>query len=123
MSAAESSAIAHIEVWFIRRGVPHFIEDYSATQDVFTRALPTLSLVFVFEMFGTLNFEWPLWANLLVLPVGFGALIGAWAVLNRARGRRRLQLPDDLGLAELATFVFVPICCRWSSVVGSSRRR
>lgn len=108
MSTTESSAIAHIEVWFIRRGVPHFIEDYSATQDVFTRALPALSLVFLFEMFGALNFDWPLLANLLVLPAGFAALIGAWAAVNRARGRRPLQLPDELGPAELVTFVLAP---------------
>lgn len=100
--------MAHIEVWFIRRGVPHFIEDYSATQDVFTRAVPALSLVFLFEIFGALNLDWALWVNLLVLPAAFAALLGAWVLVNRARGRRSLQRPDDLGAVELATFVLVP---------------
>jgi len=103
-----ADTITHLETWFIRRGVPHFIEDYSATQDVFTRALPALSLVFVFEMFGALNFDWELWANVLALLAGLVALIGAWALVNRARGRRPLQLPDELGPVELATFVLVP---------------
>jgi hypothetical protein len=80
-------------VWFIRRGVPHFIEDYSATRDVFTRALPALSLVFVFEMFGALNFYWPLLANLLALPVAFAALIGAWTLVIGPGDGERCSCP------------------------------
>ena len=34
-----------VERWFIRRGLPHFIHNYNAAEDVFTRALPILSLV------------------------------------------------------------------------------
>jgi hypothetical protein len=30
------------EKWFVRRGVPHFISNYSATEDVFRRVLPVL---------------------------------------------------------------------------------
>ena len=97
-----------IERWFVSRGVPHFIDGYSATRDVFTRALPVLTLIFLFEMFGAINLDWPVWANVLVLPAGFGVLLAAWALVNRSRGRRALQRPDDLGLAELATFVLAP---------------
>ena len=38
---------ARIEKWFVRRGVPHFIHNYSATEDVFTRALPVLIFWFL----------------------------------------------------------------------------
>ena len=39
------------EKWFIRRGLPMFVEDYSAGRDVWTRALPALATLFVLELF------------------------------------------------------------------------
>lgn len=105
---ARAPETTRIEVWFVRRGVPHFIEGYSATRDVFTRALPALTLVFLFEMAGALNFDWALWVNALVLPAAFAGLVGTWALVNRARGRRPLHPPNDLGPVELATFVLAP---------------
>ena len=41
---------ARVERWFIRQGIPHFIHRYSAGQDVLTRAVPVLSLVFLGEL-------------------------------------------------------------------------
>ena len=32
------NSIEAIEAWFRRRGLPHFIEDYSARRDILTRA-------------------------------------------------------------------------------------
>jgi hypothetical protein len=43
---------------FRRAGLPLFIENYSATGDVFTRALPFLALVFVALVFGAVNLRW-----------------------------------------------------------------
>lgn len=108
LASTETEALRQIEDWFVSRGVPHFIASYSATEDVFTRSLPVLTLIFVAEMFGAVNLDWPVWANALVLPAGFGVLVGAWAAANRLRGRRALQRPDDVGLPELATFVLAP---------------
>ena len=34
-------------------------EDYSATEDVFTRAIPFLDVVFVVEILGAINLDWP----------------------------------------------------------------
>ena len=34
---AEDAVVASTERWFRRRGLPHFISDYSATQDIWTR--------------------------------------------------------------------------------------
>jgi len=96
------------EQWFLARGTPHFIEGYRASEDVFTRALPLFSLVFVLEVVGAANLEWPWWQNLLALAGGFGVLFGGWAVVNRLRGRPALQRPDDVGVLELAAFVVVP---------------
>ena len=43
---------------FRRAGLPNLIEGYSATEDVFTHALPFLTLVFVVEMLGAINLDW-----------------------------------------------------------------
>ena len=39
-----------VEQWFMRRGIPHFIEGYAAGTDILTRAAPVLALVFVIEV-------------------------------------------------------------------------
>jgi hypothetical protein len=62
----DAAAVEEVERWFLSRGLPHFIEDYSASRDVFTRALPALILVLLLEMLGALNFAWPWWLNLVV---------------------------------------------------------
>jgi len=104
---SEGAARADIERWFVRRGIPHFIEDYSATRDIFTRAAPLLSFVFLAEMFGALNFEsW--WANTLAVTGAFALLVGMWALVNRWRGRPLLARPDSTGAIELAVFILVP---------------
>ena len=96
------------ERWFIRRGVPHFIHDYSATEDVLTRTLPFLVLVFLLEVVGAVNEGWPLWANVLSALGGLALLIGGWTLANRLRGRPSLTRPDRVAGPEVAVFVLVP---------------
>jgi hypothetical protein len=97
-----------VERWFIHRGTPHFIDDYSATRDVFTRALPALTLVFLFELAGALNADWRWWQNVLAAGGGLLLLIGTWIVANRARGMPALQRPARVGRTELTIFVLAP---------------
>lgn len=101
-------ALGEIEDWFVARGVPHLIDGYSATRDVLTRSVPVLSLIFVAEVLGATELEWPWWANLLGLLGGLGALLGIWAGFNKLRARPLLARPDDVGAAELAVFVIAP---------------
>jgi len=91
-----------------RAGLPLLIEDYSAYEDIFTRAVPLLALVFGFELLGALKLDWPLWANVLSLAGGLAVLLGSLAIVNRRRGRRAMSVPDRVGPAELAGFVFIP---------------
>jgi hypothetical protein len=95
------------ERWFVRRGVPHFIQDYSAATDIFTRAAPFLTFIFLIEVFAALNFEaW--WANTLAVIGAFGLIVGVWAQINRWRGRPALQRPSSIGSVELSAFILVP---------------
>lgn len=106
--AGDGAAITATEHWFLERGIPHFIEHYRAREDVFTRALPVLTLVFLVELLGAANLEWAWWINLGALVAGVAIAVGLWAVVNRLRGRRWSQLPDAMGPVELTAFVLIP---------------
>lgn len=110
MSAAEriDNDIERVERWFIDRGLPHFIADYSASRDVLTRAVPILSLIFLIEVLGALNLEWPWWANVASVAGGVALLVGAWAAVNAAARRPALARPQRLGAPEVAVFVAGP---------------
>jgi hypothetical protein len=104
----DTSAVARVERWFVSRGLPHFTAGYSASRDVFTRALPVLTLILVFELVGVLNFAWAWWVNVLVAAASFAALLAVWAAVNRARQRRPFTRPDRVGPTELGVFVLLP---------------
>ncbi|MSO40731.1 MAG: hypothetical protein EXQ70_02320 [Solirubrobacterales bacterium] len=93
---------------FRRAGLPLFSEDYSAAEDIFNRAAPLLGLVFLGEMLGAGNLDWPWWRNLLAITAGLAILLGAIALVNRARGRPASAIPQRLGKTELAGFVLIP---------------
>ena len=97
-----------VERWFVRQGLPHFIDDYSAARDILTRALPVLTLIFILEMFNGLNLEWEWWANVLALLASLAILVGAWAAINVSRGRPRLARPESVGPIEIGAFILVP---------------
>ncbi len=96
------------ERWFVRRGLPHFIADYSATRDIFTRASGFLIVVFVIELLNALNEQFRWWQNLLALVGAVGIAALGLVGVNRVRGRRPFQRPDTIGTVELAAFVVVP---------------
>jgi small neutral amino acid transporter SnatA (MarC family) len=97
-----------LESRFRRDGLPLFIEDRSAREDVWTRAAPVLALVFIGEMLGAGQLDWPLSANVAAALGGLAILLGAFGILNLARGRRFWSLPEHVGNLELAVFLVVP---------------
>lgn len=96
------------ERWFIRQGLPHFIDDYSVTGDVLTRALPFLLLVFVLEAFNTFSDTRHGWAEVAPFFAGLIVLVATAVLVNRLRGRRPFQRPDRVGGVEIAVFLLVP---------------
>ena len=93
---------------FRRAGLPLLIEDYSAAEDIFNRAAPLLALVFIAEMLGAIDLDWTLLENLGAALAGLGILLGAFAVVNRLRGRPLLAVPETVGAPELVSFVVLP---------------
>ena len=106
--AEDRRVIERTERWFVSQGLPHFIADYSATEDIFTRALPLLTLIFVIEVAGAVNVDWVWWANLSAVAGGIAILVGGLVVVNKARGRPALARPDTIGPLEIAVFVLAP---------------
>jgi hypothetical protein len=100
--------LAAYERRFRHAGLPLFIEDYSAREDVFTRAAPFLTLVFLGEMLGAIQLDWSLWANVAAALGGLVVLLAAFGVVNRLRGRPFWAFPEDVGRVELAAFVLLP---------------
>ena len=77
----DRATVVATERWLIARGTPHLIEGYNATEDVFTRALPLFTIVFLLELSVALSSEWTWWQNLL-------AAVGAFALAARGVGAR-----------------------------------
>ena len=100
--------LAAYERRFRRDGLPLFIEDRSAREDVWTRAAPLLALVFIAEMLGAIQLDWPVLVNVGAALGGLAILLGAFGLLNLVRGRRFWSLPQHVGNLELALFLVVP---------------
>jgi hypothetical protein len=101
--------IVDIERWFVRRGVPHFIDDYAATTDIWTRSLPMLIIAYVALGLNALNLhDWSWQRNVLASMAVIALLALAWVITNRARGRALFARPDVVGAPELAVFVIGP---------------
>src|SRR3954469_24112411 len=89
-------------------GLPLLIEDYSASEDIFTRVAPQLAFIAFLEVFGAVDLSWPWWANVATVLGALALLLGVLALRNRARGRPPLAIPERVGAVELAIFVLVP---------------
>ena len=115
--------IRELERGFRSAGLPLLTEDYSATEDVFTRAIPLLAVVFVLEILGAINLDWP------------GGPERPRAARRRGPGPRRVRPAQRLARPAGSSRSRAssaspssrrsscsPWCCR-SSSVGSSRAR
>jgi hypothetical protein len=106
----DADTLAAVERWFRSRGIPHFIDQYSASRDVFTRVLAPLTAILMLELVTALDASWPWWLNLGVAAASLGAVITVWAVVNLARKRPALARPNRVGSTELTIFVLlVPV--------------
>src|SRR3546814_20349373 len=84
---ATDEQLRDVERWFTARGTPHLIEGYSAAEDVFTRALPVLTLVLLLDVGGALNADFRRWPNVLAAAGGLAMLLGLWASVSSEERR------------------------------------
>jgi hypothetical protein len=96
------------ERWFLGRGLPHLIEGYRASEDVFTRSVGVLSFIALVEVVNAVRLEWRWWQNTLALLGGATLLVGLYLAVNLLRGRTAWQRPNTVGPVELGLFVVLP---------------
>lgn len=96
------------EKWLRSQGLPHLIEDYNAKSDILTRTTPFLALVFLSEISFAFGDRFSGWAQSGVVVLFMIIFLGAAVLVNWLRGRRLIQLPDDIGYLELLLFIFLP---------------
>jgi hypothetical protein len=104
----EADRLTSYERSFRRAGMPSFIADRTASQDIWTRAVPLLAVVAGAEVLGALDLSSAPAVNLLLLLAGAALLLGAVALLNLLRRRPLLAGPAQVGVPELVAFVVVP---------------
>lgn len=120
-SPAEGTADlrARTEVWLTRQGLPHLIDDYSATQDIFTRMTPFLTIAFFAEIGFGFGSRFSGWAQAEIIGLFSLAAIGSGVVINLVQRRRIFALPQRVGALELGVFVLVPALLSMISATGS----
>ncbi len=96
------------ERWFIRRGLPHLIDQYSVREDVLTRMFPFLAFVVLLELFLAFGDRWEGWAQTAVFLGCVAIGVFAFSMTNKIRGRHALQLPDQVGVLEIALYLALP---------------
>jgi hypothetical protein len=104
---AGARRIRELERGFRRDGLPSLIVDFSAAEDIFTRAVPLLAVVFVVECVNAFDVD-AAWANLLLALGGAAVVSSVLGVLNVTRGRPFLSIPQRVGVVELVTFAVLP---------------
>lgn len=98
-----------VERWFLRQGLPHLIDDYRASTDVFNRALWFLLLVFLFNIIGAFSDRFTGWSQAGVAAISAVIILAVAVVVNLSRGRRPFQVPDSIGPVELTVFTLAPV--------------
>ena len=96
------------EWWFLRRGVPHLIEDYNAGENIWTRARPFLILVVLLQTLVAFNDRFEGIAQGAMSLLAAALLLAALAVFNRMYRRRMFEVPREVNLPELSFFVLTP---------------
>ena len=108
--AGWSRELAATERWFVRQGLPFFVEGRSITVDDLVHGRSIVVLVVAY--FGSLLLAVPsdlAWGErLLYAGLGLLGLVAVWAAANLARRKRALERPRRVGAVEVAVFVLGP---------------
>jgi hypothetical protein len=108
VTETDDALLARTESWFVRHGLPYFIEDRKATDDVFTPALPLLLGYFVINLMVVLSLRLTLWQRVGGAVLGILLLCFLYMLRNRVKGDKALGLPRRTGWLEIAGFVLIP---------------
>ncbi len=98
-----------VERWFLRRGLPHLIDDYTAREDIFTRMVPFVGVLFAVEVvLAVFGDRFTGVQQALAALAAIVIFVGSWYLVNVLRGRRAFQRPERVGPIEAVVFLVVP---------------
>jgi hypothetical protein len=104
----DDELLVRAESWFVRRGLPYFIEDRKATDDVFSAALPLLLGYFVVDLMIVLSLRLTIWQRVGGAALGIALLAGLYMLRNLVKGERAFSLPRRISWIEFGGFVLIP---------------
>jgi len=104
----DDELLVRAESWCVRRGLPYFIEDRKATDDVFSAALPLLLGYFVIDLMIVLSLRLTIWQRVGGAALGIALLAGLYMLRNLAKGERAFSLPRRISWIEFGGFVLIP---------------
>jgi hypothetical protein len=104
----DDELLVRAESWFVRRGLPYFIEDRKATDDVFSAALPLLLGYFVIDLMIVLSLRLTIWQRVGGAALGIALLAGLYMLRNLVKGERAFSLPRRISWIEFGGFVLIP---------------
>lgn len=108
---AAAAELSDIERWFVRRGVPHFVESKTdgSILDAWTRALPLLIVAYFALSLNALRLDgWTVAENVAAGVAVIAIALVTWVLSNRLRGRPSFSRPSDIDAPELVLFVVGP---------------
>ncbi|MBR7838453.1 hypothetical protein KDL01_34625 [Actinospica durhamensis] len=108
MAESYDQLLERTESWFVRRGLPYFIEDRKATEDVFTSALPLLLVYFVANLMVVLSLHLTAPQRIGGATLGVLLLALLYMVRNMFKGEKAVGLPSQINWFELGGFVAIP---------------
>ena len=104
----DDALLSRTESWFVSRGLPFFIEDRKATDDVFTRALPLLAVYFVISLMLVLSLHLTIPQRIGGAALGVGLLFVLYVARNLTGGRGALARPRRIGWFEIGALMVIP---------------
>jgi hypothetical protein len=109
-TAEHERAAGATEEWFLRHGLPFFVEGRRISVDDLAhgRSVLVLGLVYVGSLLVAVppDQSWPV--RVALAAVGLVALLAVWAVANLARRKRALERPRRVGVVEVLLFALGP---------------
>ena len=119
-----SDARRDIERWFVRRGVPQFIEGYSTEQSMDARATPYIAVWIAIwtSIWWAGRSEIPLAWRVIAALASLAVVGVAYRAIMAARRRSTASRPPKFDLTDIAAFAILPVIRRSSSGAMSSGR-
>jgi hypothetical protein len=100
-----------IEQWFVRRGVPQFIDGYGTEQSMDRRAAPLITawIVIWTALFWFSQPETPLPWSAIAIVGSLLFVVFADAFIDTIRGRSVRRLPPKFDPVDIGTFALLPV--------------